>query len=1029
MVVLLMTCPVAAQEILRPALSYIKSFGGTGVDVATAVALDKAGNIYVTGTTTSLDFPIVNGLQKQFGGAFLRASYDAGKNWAQSTIDAPVNAVSGSRNQLGVLYAGTSNGLFKSNDSGKTWRATPLGNYRVYAVAVDDTNPAVVYAGTGLGVLKSQDAGASWELVGQWPGNVILLVANMGQPSTLFAVVDSLDIPKSPSLYRSTDAGASWSLLSNSPIGALALACDPSNPSLLYAGVNSYGFSGGLAGTRGVYKSSDAGDTWTLLAPLPIAISTLALAASADSVYAATDNGVMFSRDHGATWSQTSINSGADNVAVDPVHPQVVYANAAGIFVSQDSGSTWSSALNLRQNVQTISVVPDSPSTVFVGASPGQNIFVSKFTPDGKQLLYSTYLGGSYYDIPTGISVDGENNAYVTGYTYSTDFPTTSGALQTNNRGVYNAFLSKIDPGGGTLLYSTYLGGSTGDSANAIALDHSGNAYLTGYAGSADFPVTANALQSQMRQNCTSAVVPLAVSPPNKGDAFVAKVNPNTSELSYATFLGGSCADEGLGVAADAEGNAYVVGATTSPDFPVSSGALRPTYGGGQNTGFLAKLTPLGDSVSYATYIGGSGDDLAAAVTLDVQGNIYVTGSTFGFDQILFGLPPNVPTSVARANSNPLVSPGFSPASSGAAYLLKLDPSAAVRIYVKYLGGTSGMGTSIGIDASNRVWVAGTTAWHGLDVSIPFPTVHPFQAEWGNGFVTQLSSDGAEILFSSLTESAYNLALDSSGNALLVGATEDSGFYKYFYPSAALLRIDTDVPSAVTIEEPQRIVAVTNDFQSSPSIAPGEIVSIAGTGLGPDQEIGAEMIGDGQVATSLAGTSVTFDGVPAPLLSVQSKKVVCIIPFEVENQTFFPKLQLQRNGSFSNTIQLSANDTDVEVLSVFNRDGVVNSASHPAAPGSTLTIYAAGFGQTEPPSQTGQINGVGTLNVAAVVMFGDQTADVLYAGPAPGQVAGITQINVRVPNLPPSQYTVNVGWGPFQWPSDYNAALVSIGTQ
>ncbi|HEY3835921.1 MAG TPA: SBBP repeat-containing protein [Bryobacteraceae bacterium] len=1028
-VVLFVTCPVGAQETLRPALSYLKSIGGTGNDAATAVALDKAGTIYVTGTTTSLDFPIVNGLQKRFGGAFLRSSYDAGKTWIPSTINAPVYAVNGSRNQAGVLYAGTSSGVFKSSDSGKTWRATPLGGYTVNALVVDDLNPDVVYAGTAGGVLKSRDGGASWELVGQSTWNVILLVASAGQPSTLFASVDSLGIPNSPSLYRSTDAGASWSLLSNSPIGTIALACDPLNPLQLYAGANSYGFSGGGAGRRGVYRSSDAGNTWTLLEPLPIAISTLALAASPTSVYAATDNGVMRSRDHGATWSQTPVNSVADNVAVDPDHPEVVYANAAAIFTSQDGGSTWSSVLDVRQNVQTIYLSHGSPSIVFVGASPGQNIFVSKLSPDGKQLLYSTYLGGSYYDVATGISVDDENNAYVTGYTYSTDFPTTSSAFQANNRGVYNAFLSKIDSGGGTLLYSTYLGGSTGDSANAVALDHSGNAYLTGYAGSTDFPVTSNAPQLHLLQDCALAPVPLSNSRPNKGDAFVAKINLDRAELNYATFLGGSCADEGLGITVDPGGNAYVVGATTSPDFPTSSGGLRQTYGGGQNTGFLAKLTPQGDGVSYASYIGGNGDDVATAVSLDVNGNVYVSGSTFGFDQVLFGFPPNVPTSIVRATWNPLVRPGVSFANSGAAYLLKLDPSAAARVYVKYLGGNSGMGRSIAIDHSGRVWVAGTTAWYGPDASIPFPTVHPFQAEVGNGFVTQLSSDGTEILFSSLTESANKLALDSPGNAFLVGITEASETYKYFYPSAALLRVDTDVPSAVTIEEPQRTVAETNDFHVFPGIAPGEIVSLAGTGLGPDQEIGAQLTPDGQVATSLSGTTVTFGGVPAALLSVQSKKVVCIVPLDYGNQTVYPNVQVQRNGSFSNTIQLAANETAVEVLSVLNTDGTANSASHPAAPGSTLVIYAAGFGQTEPPSVNGQINGVGKLSVATVVLFGEQTAEILYAGPAPGQVAGITQINVRVPNLPPSQYMLNVGSGPFEWGSDYNATSVSIGIQ
>ena len=249
-------------------------------------------------------------------------------------------------------------------------------------------------------------------------------------------------------INRSTDSGTTWVQLQNAPGGVIALACDALNPDVLYAD-----------DTISIYKTSDDGDTWTKLVDLALPNSTLALAASPSTVYAATNNGVMISRDAGNTWTATSITAAADNVAVDPNHPSVAYANAGGIFMTADSGTTWTEVLPVRMNVQTISVV-STLSIVFVGASPGQGAFVTKWSADGKQMLYSTFLAGSYYDFPTGIAVDAQGNAYVTGYTYSTDFPVTSGAIQTQNSSQISAFVAKISPDGSKLLYSTYLSGS-----------------------------------------------------------------------------------------------------------------------------------------------------------------------------------------------------------------------------------------------------------------------------------------------------------------------------------------------------------------------------------------------------------------------------------------------------------------------------------------------------------------------------------------------------------------------------------------
>ena len=176
----------------RPELSFYKRFGGSGADSATAVATDAAGNSYVTGTTTSTDFPVKNGFQPLIGGTALRSSTDHGKTWTVPAIPHPVLAVAGSPRAPGVLFAGTTDGIFKSSDHGKTWAALRMppdlaSPLYVEAMIADGQDPNVIYAETLQGVLKSTDAGVSWRMVASWDSGVAELVASPGQPATLFA--------------------------------------------------------------------------------------------------------------------------------------------------------------------------------------------------------------------------------------------------------------------------------------------------------------------------------------------------------------------------------------------------------------------------------------------------------------------------------------------------------------------------------------------------------------------------------------------------------------------------------------------------------------------------------------------------------------------------------------------------------------------------------------------------------------------------------------------------------------------------
>jgi hypothetical protein len=256
-------------------------------------------------------------------------------------------------------------------------------------------------------------------------------------------------------------------------------------------------------------------------------------------------------------------------------------------------------------------------------AGGGSDAFVSKINASGSALVYSTYLGGSGSDYGAGIAVDSASNAYVIGTTYSTDFPTTSGAFQTacGDAGCLkpDAFVAKINPAGSALVYSTYLGGSGSDGGAGIAVDSAGHAYVTGRAGSADFP-TKNPLQAYG----------------GDVDAFVAKINATGSALVYSTYLGGSGVDDYLvgAIAVDSAGNAYVTGDTGSTDFPTTPGAFKTTCGRCANyeDAFVAKIDPTGSVLVYSTYLGGSGHDTGVRIAVDSSRNAYVTGYTTSTD-------------------------------------------------------------------------------------------------------------------------------------------------------------------------------------------------------------------------------------------------------------------------------------------------------------------------------------------------------------------------------------------------------------
>ena len=356
-------------------------------------------------------------------------------------------------------------------------------------------------------------------------------------------------------------------------------------------------------------------------------------------------------------------------------------------------------------------------------------------------LVFSTYLGGSSFDAIYGAASDAAGNLYVVGETASGSLTSSS----VPSRSSRDAFVAKMNAARTLWLYTVYLGGSGMDSGKAIAVDASGNAYITGVTGSPDFPVTSGALSAY-----------------NSGeeDAFVAKLDPN-GRLLYSTYLGGEKSDYGYAIAADGSGAAYVAGQTTSSAFPATSGAFQTTNHGGLSDCFVSKLNAAGSALVYSTLLGGAGLDSCAGLAIDAAGNAYLGGTTYSAD-----FPTQAPLqSNLRGTAN--------------AFAAKLNPAGSALVYSTFLGG-SGLenANAVALDAAGSLYVAGYTS----SVDFPVTAGAPQSVLTGsyNAFVSKLSASGAlvysTLLGGSRSDTATSVAVDQSGRAILGGYTTSPDF-------------------------------------------------------------------------------------------------------------------------------------------------------------------------------------------------------------------------------------------------------------
>jgi pimeloyl-ACP methyl ester carboxylesterase len=379
--------------------------------------------------------------------------------------------------------------------------------------------------------------------------------------------------------------------------------------------------------------------------------------------------------------------------------------------------------------------------------------FVSKLNSNGTVLIYSTFLGGSTLDEPTSIALDNANNVVTTGYTLSTDYPTSSGAFQTTNNsgstGNWNIFVSKLNSNGSGLVYSTYLGGS-GERGSTIdgeyyipsvAVDSSGDAYVLGFAQSSDFPVTSGAYQTTNKAFTNGGA-----------NLTLSKINSGGTALVYSTYIGGTSypGDFCQGIALDSSGNAYVTGDTYSSDFPVTSGAFQTTNKGaalGINTGFVTKVNSGGTGLIYSTFLGGSSGDGGYGVALDASLDVYVVGTTASTD---FPVTSNAYQSSLKGQSD--------------AFLVELGPSGSSAVYSTYFGGSGEEAAyQAALDPLGNIYLSGYTTSSDFPVTAgAFKTAYnsaqntAFVAEFGSGASTSLTPTTTSLTASQNPQSQGN---------------------------------------------------------------------------------------------------------------------------------------------------------------------------------------------------------------------------------------------------------------------------------
>jgi uncharacterized protein (TIGR03437 family) len=652
-------------------------------------------------------------------------------------------------------------------------------------------------------------------------------------------------------------------------------------------------------------------------------------------------------------------------------------------------------------------------------------IWVTKLGPSG-EVISNFPLEVGTADAPAAAAVDPPGNLWIVG---GTPPPVPNAPTAPPSAGL----IVKLDNTGANVLFSGTFGGVDPNGAtniNAIAIDPGGNVYIAGSTNQLDFPATPGAFMGQI----PSMPPPAGSTVPARPQyGFIAKLAPAPNQttppytVAYSTLLGGQqmptplCSDctpvfpstTVVSLAVDANGDATVAGVTDASDFPVTQGAFQTQFAGGDNSPnvFITRLNAQGAGLVWSTLLGegnSASSTTLGGVALDSTGNVVVAGIT-------------------TDSSFPVTAGALQPEFAGNyvnGFVAKLDSTGAGLLFSTFYGESNyATPPKLRLDTQGDIWIT-------EPASDPSELVlHPNSLILGGALIAELAPDGSSVLFSELLPdgvAGQDLVLNPDGSLTAIGPPLGEAFIAPITTGFAL-RLPRATPTGVSIlgVADSAVNAVTY------TVAPGEYVSIYGTGLGPAVGVGMQVDANGVVSNSLGGTQVSIGGVLAPLIYASENQINVLVPYETQtalSQGGQVNITITSAAGTSQTLPLQAVPVQPNIFVILNSDGGVNSTSNPAAVGETVSILVSGAGALKPSLPDGTIAGspapAPALQVQANFYFdifegfsagvGTDTVTPAYAGSIPGAVIDLLRVAAQAPNLnmmgpPPFGVAVSVG--------------------
>ncbi|MBS1854551.1 MAG: SBBP repeat-containing protein [Acidobacteria bacterium] len=672
------------------------------------------------------------------------------------------------------------------------------------------------------------------------------------------------------------------------------------------------------------------------------------------------------------------------------IDPLLGYSSYLGGNNEEDAAAVATDpACNVYMTGSTLST--DFPVSSGTFAAPRGNgsskvVHVTKIEPDGESLVYSAFLGvGS----STGLAVDAAGNAYVTGVPGS-DFPNTYDPVGGTNAA---AFLAKLSPDGGKLIYSAILRNAA---PRGIAIDRSGAAYIAGTTGKL-LRTTAGVLQPSYPGTSSST-------------GFVAKLNPDGNSFGYITFFGGPSSSQTVAInaiAADSSGNAYITGSSGAADLPVTASAPQPRLSAGVDA-FVFKLNASGSAVLFGTYLGGTGADTGFGIGLDGSNNLYAAGWTSS------GAFPT--TSGAYLTTVA----GY----GGAGWVVKYGPDYKL-LYSTYIADVNGL-RGLAVDTAGNAYTAGEASFTSTlrTTSDAVKAKVDRNADGADAWVAKIDPSGSRLLYGSYfggskDETVAGIAVDADASIYIAGETFSTDVPVSFNPVQKTHDPNVKYRDSYVTQFVERpwfdAEHVANGASSrGGAVAPGEIITIYGFSLGP-KVLKTYNITAGKFDSLLGRAKVTFDGVAAPVIYANWGQTSVVVPYSVAGKgTTQVVVEYKGRPSAPVALQVVAAVPGVFTVppggtgqgAILLEDYSVNSPGNPVARGRAAMVFTTVGGES---GQDGVLAaGISQHPLAVTATIGGKDATVIYAGPSPGLIWGLTQVNVIVPDSAPSGSAVPI---------------------